>query len=448
MQNSRLPAFIVTFLLAWALYFVGVALLPASSLFSAVAEALLLQVIFVLLVGIGGLVTWVGSTATTQTGPFSEYLGVKQDIRLRLASRLGLALSVAGLIALFADKVFIQGVDYFAGVAAARAQWTDLGADREHVSSIWSAVGYLLSSSFFVSVSILIWRAEAFSTTERMVSWALSLWFVLANSALTGGRSILLLLSAFVVALIGLRFDLGKSFRRIGLKSISAAAAALVLGGGYALYVFAARAELTEVDAHRYAVEMLEFLGAEPTPAFERLSGDGWAGQLVALLTLALAYVVHSLFTFAAILELPPQHGHLLFGYWRELAAKLGLTEPPELDWPLTGRFPSLPGALYLDGGVGLLVVVALALGVLMALTVRLCQRHPASLTALSVWAAVQTTALISPLLPAAELLSYPFVIAEFMLIAAAASAIRLRSKPPTIGRASLPRPSAGLDAG
>lgn len=432
MAIARLPGFLLAFVLAWALYFMGVALLPASSMFGPMSEAILLQLDFALLAGAAALATWLLSDGLVPRPPNDAGGKVADDDRLRLASRISLALSGAGLLALFVDKVFVQHIDYFGGLAAARIEWATLGAERDGISSMWSALGYLLSTCFFVAVALLVMRPDTFSATERAIAWLSSLGLVLGNSALTGGRSFLLLLAAAVVALAFLRIDLGKPLPRIRFEGMLGFSAAIAAAGAYVLYVFAARAELTEIDVHRYAVEMLEFLGGQPTPAFEQLSGDTWFGRLAGLLALALAYLVHSAFTFAAIVEAPPQHGDLLFGYLRELAAKLGLTDRPDLDWLLAGRFPSLPGALYLDGGVALLAVGALALGVLMALSARLCQRYPWSLTALSVWVAVQTTALLSPLLMAAEVLSYPFVIVEFLLIAAVARVSGLRASAPT----------------
>lgn len=432
MTIARLPGFLLAFVLAWVLYFLGVALLPASSMFGPMSEAVLLQLAFALLAGVAALATWLLSDGIASRPPTKDGGdSVVDDDRLRLASRVSLALSGAGLLALFVDKVFVQHIDYLAGLAAARIEWASLGAERDGISSMWSALGYLLSTCFFVSVCLLVMRAEIFSAPERAIAWVSSFALVLGNSALTGGRSFLLLLAAAVVALVFLRKDLGKPLPRIRVKGMIAVSAPIAAAGAYTLYVFAARAELTEIDVHRYAVEMLEFLGGQPTPAFERLSGDTWFGRLASLLVLAHAYLVHSAFTFAAIVEAPPQHGDLLFGYLRELAAKLGLTSRPDLDWLLTGRFPSLPGALYLEGGVALLAAGALVLGASMALSVRLCQRYPRSLTVLSVWVAVQTTALLSPLLMAAEVLSYPFVIAEFLLIAAVARVTGLRARAP-----------------
>lgn len=428
MAIARLPGFLLAFVLTWALYFMGLALLPASSMFRLVSEAILLQIAFVLLAGAASLATWLLSDRIAAR-PANQAGGtVVDDDRLRLASRVSLALSGAGVLALFVDKVFVQHIDYLGGLAAARSEWTSLGAERDDISSVWSALGYLTSTSFFVAISVLIVRREIFSATERAIAWLSSFGLALTNSALAGGRSLLLLLAATGVALTLLRADLGKPLPRVRVTGILVFLATIAAVGAYVLYVFAARAELTQIDVHQYSLEMLEFLGGQPTREFERLSGDTWFGLLAGLLVMALAYLVHSAFTFAAIVEAPPQNTDLLFGYLRELAAKLGFTSRPDLDWLLTGRFPSLPGALYLEGGLALLVAGALVLGALMALSVRLCQRYPCSLTALSVWLAVQTTALLSPLLMAAEVLSYPFVIGEFLLIAGVARIADLRA--------------------
>lgn len=428
MTNVAVPRFILSFVLTWSLYLVGVAVLPAHSMYGRLAEAVLLQIGFALLTTVAAMVAWRLSDRCARERVPSARGDVFNHARLRRAARTGIALSVVGLFALAVDKVFVQGVDYSLGLAGARYQWAMLGEAREGVSSAWSVLGYLLSTSFFVSIYVVVLHDGVFSAKGKTVVWIASLGLALGNSALSGGRSLLLLLVVVSVALVSLRADLGKSLPQIGGRLVLVGVAAIMALGAYVLYVFAARAELTGFDAHEYAVGMLEFLGAQPMSAFEGMSSNTWVAHLAGLVVLALAYLVHSVFTFAAIIDLPSESSQLLL-YVRLLAAKLGFVDYPDLEWELTGRFPSLPGVLYLDGGVGLLAGGAVLLGVWMALSVRLCQRHPTSLVAVSVWLAVHTTALLSPLLLAAELLNYPFVIAEFLLIAVAAGAARFRPR-------------------
>ncbi|MCX7900918.1 MAG: hypothetical protein N2483_01255 [Burkholderiaceae bacterium] len=413
-----MPGFLVVFQLVWILYFVGVAVLPASSLYAATAVAIVIQLVFALIATIAALAVWIISDERSLAPGFRRTAGEHRS--LLTATRLSLALSALGLLALLIDKIIVQGIDYSGGLAAARAQWSVLAAEREHVSSIWSALGYLLSSCFFITVTVLTCCRVESSKTEKAAAWTLCIAFALANSALTGGRSVLLLLAATLAVLLAVRIDLGQPLPKIGAPTQLAATAGIVATGAYTLYIFAERAELNGIDVHGYAAEMLEFLGAEPTPVFQRLSGDTWFGRLAALAALALAYLVHSFFTFAAIVEAPPQEVDLLFGHVTDLAAKVGLGARPDSEWLLTGRFPSLPGALFIKGGIGLVAFTAACLGAAMALSVRLSQRFPTSLAVIAVCWAVQTTAVLSPMLAAIELLNFPFVFAEFFLVAAA----------------------------
>ena len=58
------------------------------------------------------------------------------------------------LAALTYDKLFIQKIDYSAGLAFAREEWRQLGEEREgQASSIFSVIGYLLGSSYYVAAS-------------------------------------------------------------------------------------------------------------------------------------------------------------------------------------------------------------------------------------------------------------------------------------------------------
>lgn len=439
-----MPNFLIVFQLVWILYFLGVAVLPASSLYAATTVAILIQLVFALVASIASLAVWM-ITDEGSSAPCSRRREGDQG-SLRTAARLSLALSALGLIALLIDKVIVQGIDYSGGLAAARIQWSSLAGEREHVSSIWSALGYLLSSCFFITVTVLTCHRVESSKTEKAAAWTLCIAFALANSALTGGRSLLLLLAATLAVLLALRGDLGLPLPRIEARTQLAATTGIVAIGAYALYIFAARAELNGVDVHSYAAEVLEHLGADPGPVFQRLSGETYFGKLAALATLALAYLVHSLFTFAAIVEAPHQEVDLLFGHVKDLAAKVGLGTRPDSEWLLTGRFPSLPGALFIKGGMGLVAFTAACLGAAMALSVRLSQRFPNSLAVVAVWWAVQTTAVLSPMLAATELLNFPFVLAEFFLVAAAVCLVK-RSGTPRLTTATdnVARPAESL---
>ena len=122
---------------------------------------------------------------------------------------IGMGLSALGFACLFFDRVVLQGIDYSQGIAIARELWRREGETREGVSSVFSVVGYIVGFSFFCSIAVAHLHWEHISKAARRTVFFGGLVLVMANSLLIGGRSIVLVQLAAIIAIGGFRTSFG-----------------------------------------------------------------------------------------------------------------------------------------------------------------------------------------------------------------------------------------------
>jgi hypothetical protein len=121
----------------------------------------------------------------------------------------------------------------------------------------------------------------------------------------------------------------------------------------------------------------------------------------------------------------------ILFLHILGILHKLGLTSAPEGDWFLAGRLPSVPGALWHQFGVLGFIVSSLLLGTICAIMAVWTARQPHRLLPLGAFVMADSTLLLSPALFAGDFLSFPFVMASFILLAPVCRHTLLRSPQP-----------------
>lgn len=402
------------FIGAWILYWVMIAVVPVHSMYPATLEAFLLQLTFVTLVIIPFLIVNV----------FLSRLGESVSGGLEIAnaypiSRIAIVLSVVGFAALAYDKVMVQGIDYTAGIATAREEWRQLGEEREGaVSSVFSIIGYLFGSAYYVAVVLAITQYRSFSTKQRISVLTICFALVMANSVITGGRSNVLLLGVFALTAISVRNDL-----RIGglLKTAlqRIIAVGLVMAAiAYTVYVFFERAATGGNVALDYAFDFLPFLGLEVSQDFRKSLGEDFLSSLLAMFVLVVSYLTHSFAVVAAIIDGPSENKTIVFVHVMGILHKIGLGGPPDGDWFLAGRFPSLPGALYHQFGLVGCVLITAALGGCAAIAKAWNARQPHRLLPLGLYTMLGSILILSPVLFAGDFLSFPFVFGSFFLLA------------------------------
>lgn len=420
-------------------------LLPVASVHPAVTQAAALQAAFVaiVLLGYATIAVALPGRALPQAG--------RWDLPSTPALiRVATLMSVIGLAALTYDKVAIQGIDYSEGVAVAREEWRELGEEREgRASSPFSVVGYFFGSAYYVAIVLALTQPRALNPAQRLRALLASFVLLMANSAITGGRSNLLLVAALALAALAAR-------RSLRLRDLLPARThrrwfALAVAGGMAwlIFVFYQRAQAGEIEALEYALAFLPVLGLEAAPWYQQELDGSALSSLSAMLVLAVSYITHSFATVAAIIEGPVEDKTIVFLHLVGIASKLGLAQPPDGDWFLAGRMPSLPGAFWHQFGAYGFVAGSVLLGALCAAARRWTAHRPRRLLPLGVFVLADATLILTPLLFAADFLSFPYALGSFVQLALLDRWLCWRRRRPRPGHApsSLAAPHAAQAA-
>lgn len=402
------------FFITWLAYWLAILILPVRSIYPEVYSAFLLQISFVALVLIGyfGVVVVGGS---------HKPLSISREAKLDIARliKFSLLFSVIGTLFLIYDKLYVQNIDYSQGVAVAREAWRREGEQRAGgVSSIFSVLGYLLSSGYFVAATLLVIVGNELSTLKRLIIVLLIFILLMTNSFLAGGRSNVLLIAVFVVGAIAatrswsFKEIFSSSWLRLIIYILSFSAFV------YVLYVFSERAKATGVDPLSYLNGFLPYLGLELNSHILNGMGEQILANVSSLLILSTSYITHSFSTTAAIMQHGPGSETIVFVYPMKILFKLGLTPQPDSAWFLAGRFPSLPGALYYQFGLFGYSSIAFLIGMLSGIA-RVCYfLYPSSVLLLCFYLTMYSVLLVSPLLLVIDFMSFPFVVVSFIFVA------------------------------
>ena len=412
------------FLGVWLIYWVTVALLPVHSIYPATAEAFALQCAFVTLVLGTYTLTYalLGEPALPAAGRFD----VPTAPTLILIS---LVMSILGFVFLAYDKAYIQGIDYSEGIAVAREEWRRDGEAREgQASSVFSVMGYLLGSGYYVAAVLAVTQVGVLSARKRVWILLASFILVMVNSAISGGRSNILLMTVFMFGAMAARGELKLQI----LFNTQAQRRKLILAAGlavaYTLFVFYQRAQDSNVSDLEYTLDFLPYLGLEPEEWYTSLMDGSSASPLSAIFVLAVSYLTHSFASVAAIIDASAEDKTIIFVHITGILSKLALVNRPDGDWFLEGRFPSFPGALWHQyGGIGF-VFGSLLLGVISAFANAWTAWQPARLLPLGAFVMVYSVLLLTPALFAGDFLSFPFVAAAFLLISFVDGYLRSRT--------------------
>lgn len=404
------------FIGVWLAYWLAIALLPTKSIYPGTVQAFLLQFSFVALVLLGFF-------AIAPSAP-------RTSVEIRSAKHLiwlALGMSLVGLLALTYDKVAIQGIDYSRGLAAAREQWRQFGEEREGAaSSIYSALGYLVGSAYYVAAVLAVTQSRSLTARHRLFVLFLCISFLLANSLITGGRSNVLLFAAFVLGAFASRtVHLSELFPKTAQRFLVSLVLALVFT--YTVFIFYQRAATSELAAAEYVLGFLPYIGLEAATWYSDLLDGSTVSSLSAMLVLSTSYITHSFATVAAIIDSPGEDKVILFLNSAKILSKLGLVSQPDGDWFLAGRLPSLPGALWHQFGAPLFVAWSISIGALAALAQHWAARRPNRLLPLGTHAMAYVTLLLSPALFAGDFLSFPYVAGAFVQLAFIAACLRIR---------------------
>lgn len=414
----------------WLLYFFLVLIAPAYSMTSEMNQVVFLDAGFVALTSLVAVLTnyFLEKKLRVDSG---YYLRQVPGISEKLI-RLTLSLALIGLLALMFDKIQVQHIDYSGELARAREEWRELGEGREGVSSPYSMIGYALSTCFILTLVPLMLSPRLLRPIKIGLALLGLFFFLMLNSILIGGRSIILLTLCFAVAFYVIRRERGDTAYTLSKKTKMGL---LILGGIttiYIFYVFMSRASATHdgVSGAEYLEAMQEYMELK-TAAWPALLEKSFPalGSLVAFGMLIITYLCHSAFIFAEYLQHQADYAGdplILFNHMRGIFAKVALIGPQSTDWFLAGRFPSLPGALFHDGGYILLFVGTLILGGFVGIANFFTKAKQMSLVRIGFVSSIYTVLFLSPLLFAADIMSFPFIVFEFIMFGILFSKFRI----------------------
>ncbi|WHZ10401.1 MAG: hypothetical protein OJF60_000840 [Burkholderiaceae bacterium] len=411
------------FLIVWIVYWLAVALMPVHSIYPATGPAFVLQLVFVLLTLAAFAVThaYLGCPPRLPAGRF--------DLRAApQLARLALVMSLIGLLCVLYDKIVVQGIDFSQGIVAAREQWRRLGEERDGAaSSVFSVLGYLLGSGYFVAAVLAATQIRTMTVRQRLRTLLAAAVLLLVGSAISGGRSSVLLLAAMVLGGTAARGSL--SLRELFPRRRQRRALMVValVAAGYTVNVFYLRAAASDLSAQRYATGFLANLGLQLDGWYRSLLDGSALSSLSAMVVLSVSYVTHSFATTAALVDLPPEGKSVLFSHVAEILAKIGVMAYPDENWYLAGRFPSVPGALWQLGGPAAVLAGSLLLGAAAAAARAWTMLRPAQLLPLGVFVMMYAVLVLTPALLAVDFLSFPFIAVAFVLLALADRLLRRR---------------------
>ena len=402
-----------SFVYSWTIYWGLILLLTVHSIYPSATLAFLLQMTFVALVSVGYLIARLSTLGVRAPDSRTGHIPAARSV-----VRMSIYLSVFGLLFLVYDKVAIQGIDYSEGLAVAREQWRVIGEEREGTaSSIWSALGYLIGSAYYVTIVMLLTQPQSFSARERLGIASTAFIFALLNSVITGGRSNFMLLGVFAVAAMSARRNLSIRLIFPDRRQRRALSAVTFLALAYMVYVFYARAEAGGELVSLYVVNFLPYMGLDFDNWYLQASSNESVATVGNMTILVGGYLSHSLATFAAILDVPQEDKIMLFGNAASILYKLGLTGKPDDGWFLAGRFPSVPGALWHQYGPAGFLLGSVLLGVVAGLTTAWASLASCRLLTLGMYAMVSATLILTPYVFAPDFLSFPFVFSSFVML-------------------------------
>lgn len=402
------------FLGVWLIYWGAVALLPVKSIYPATVQAFLLQFTFVAIV----LTAYVFTEFILKSRklPRAGYFDINRALTL---INLALGMSLVGFVFLIYDKIYIQGINYSEGIAVAREQWRQLGEGREgQASSIFSIFGYLFGSAYFVAAVLAITQVNTLRASQRLWTLIACFLMLMGNSVITGGRSTVILLGAFIIgAMVSRR---GFSFRKLlkGQAQRWTLILAVGLAASYTVFVFYLRADASVLSGLEYVLDFLPFLGLEATEWYQSLLDGSALSSFSAILVLAISYMTHSFATTAAIIDGPAEDKTIIFVHMVSILSKLGLSNKPDGEWFLAGRAPSFPGALWHQFGVIGFFIGSVLLGIGCAIAEAWTALRPARLFPLGIFVMAYVVLIFTPLLFTWDFLSFPFVAVAFLIIA------------------------------
>lgn len=357
--------------------------------------------------------------------------GIRGPKCLNLVIVSAVIFSILAVSFILYDRMFIQGIDYSKGISFAREQWRILGEARRGFSSVYSLIGNLLSGFPIVLASLLYLYYDKLTKKLRLLAFSTAVISVGVSTLLTGGRSIvmLFLVSLFLIGLLrkfrGARFRPDKMSRFVLVIS----GVTLIVSFAYAVYVFHLRALAGGDSSESYMLSMIEHLGG--VYVGDNTNNSSLIDDILNYLIIVGGYLIHSVWTLQSIIDLSHYEGFVTFNFYRvNFSRVLGLDS--SIGWEFSGLFSTYAGAFYHDYGVVGALTSSLAIGLMVFIsTLILCCKN-LNLLHIGAYLGMMYVVILSPLLLAVDIMSFPFIMIDFFMlyIIAVLSRVRLFTLP------------------
>jgi hypothetical protein len=396
------------FYLTWCIYWGVYLIQPVHTIFSSTSHAFFYQVYFVAFVTFGYLFSFfifkkIGKSAIDK---YREY----PILFINRIIKTGYVLSLFGVLLLFIDKIFIQEIDFTQSIAVIRDQWQLNAALRDDsISSIYSAIGYLVGSSYYLCLLLLFSPNYILPKKRRIILILIGFIFLFLNSLLIGGRSGILLL----ISLVPFSYFSNSHFQHKSLFSSKFDKASLIiiciLFVIYSSYIFELRAFRSGLSVNEYITIFMDSLGLQEYDFIKE--PENWIMNFLRILNFIVSYLTHSFSTMAEIADYSGSSQNVIFLTYQLLLSKLNLMTYLPNDILLHGRLASLPGLLFLTNNYAGIFFGAFVLGFLSNLMNYIYRNNVLLVLPLIFVSLFESILILSPYLFSWDLIFFPFVI-------------------------------------
>lgn len=283
----------------------------------------------------------------------------KEDRSTRAIRLAIIVFAIAGALGALVrgyDMFFLRGLDYSAGISAARLENLVLVEAVGAANRPLSAVGKLLMGCSTVAAMACLLRAESMSWRVRLGA-AISIGLLLALSTLEGGRNTIAVNLIFLLSVCIVRRRCGAVFLPFGKWVQTAILLGALLALCYFLYIFTDRFSALGYTSDTVTDGIESAFGVRVPPLFSHTSSPGWQELWLGFSMLAV-YISHGVDQIAGAIDWVGTAGYGWGAYNLDLVTvaleRLGLpvSRYDFAQLPKLGLYLTAPGELVLDFGV------------------------------------------------------------------------------------------------
>lgn len=316
---------------------------------------------------------------------------IKQPIKTHAQPQLyyivSIIISIIGLGLIAYDRIFIRGVDYTIGVRAARYQW--LASEGGNLQGI---VGNLIISFSYYTVAFLIFYKDRIPRNYKYVGVISSMLCFIGISFLNGGRSNLLVLVFYVLAINLLRRNKLQLKKVFNLTNFTIA----LLLYFVASYVTSSSADLGFYTPMEHYIDDVSALYGK---AESDMPDYGPFNDIFYRINYFIVYILHGFWTAqiaTGLINVEPFY--ILYPIQTIVSTVFGLTVPNVYGYfSDTGAFISLPGAFYYDYSIIGVIIGGMIIGLSIGCVFSRLRSGYVSSSALAISSLILLIALMSP---------------------------------------------------